>query len=415
MIKEAYLEGVQNALSDIGLAPKQERAGWRSLIAPALGVGGAAALYPLLRRVRLSKIPGLRQLQQASRGHVTTLAEAADNQLQQHWLGRLLGPKRTTALMRGADDVVMMDAATAPRKVQGAVFSSVPSDIDRGQIKGTLDLGLRQSNKLPEQWTDKLYEGEQMARYMPGVGPKTQLPPSYLADMPTEAALQDLQQQMRQSNQILKPRNAAATGNVILPTDDLAALYAEKSQRGDWLREALRRPEDYILQEKLPIKYERRLPGKRFAKLHPGRSEVPMEYRVHVVNGVIVPGAIVPRTPGRSSINPFHQRRVRREIVQQLQSHVQNLPREITHNQILPLDVVATPQGGYRIVELNAGPGGISGFLTPEETGAFNTAPHAIYKAITGRHSKPMAAAKALLGGGALAGAGAAGNAIAGD
>lgn len=413
LFKFAYFEGAKDALRNVGVLSDEKKPFWRSALPAALGVGGAAALYPLLRRIHLSKIPALRELQQASRGHLTHIALSG---IEKTRLGRLLGGERLTRWLRGADDVVIAGTprAAIERQAPGGVFSTVPEGVEP-PIRGTVELGGRASRQMDPRWEDKLFESQQLEKRMPGLSGKAEEVP-YFEEMPIPEKLDELQQHMRRTNQILKPRSGSASGDVILPTDDLQKIFAEGGQRAQWLRGAMDEPFEYILQERIPIQYERRLPGSIFGKSHPGRKQVPREFRVHVVNGVIVPEGITQRTPGISTLNPFRQHRIKKEIVQQLQPHIQNLPRDITHNQVLPLDVVQTPQGGYRVIELNAG-GGYSGFMAPEGVlagqhgSALTAVPHGVYKAITGRASKPAALTKALVGGGALASAAGVGDA----
>lgn len=414
-----YKYGVQNALDQLGLAD-QEKPLWRRALPAALGLGGSAALYALLRKQRLSTDPILRAIQKASKGKVTALETAGASHNVAPWLERQI-----IKLTRGADDVVLRKMtpqleqtldqikakalrgeklpAIKPTRVEGTVQNYTDPELSalyRGDVNptGNITETLRTQN-------DKLLEAQLLHQHMPGVGPK---PLGTIRDYTPsgKGSLADIQQNLRAQHPegyIIKPRSGPSTGgDIIMHSDDLTQLTGK---RKTWAERMLQKPEEFIVQEKMPLATEKRIPifGRKY---HPGREELPAEWRIHTVGGRIVPKAMSRRYPTMSALNPFKTWKEKREIIRQIQPQLEKLPEAYRKEMMMAMDVARTPQGTYRIIETN--PGGQSGFLAPDVMKIPTTAPHQVYKAVTGRESKPLAAAKAILGGGALA-AGAAG------
>lgn len=407
-----------------------------------LGLGGlgTAATYALLRKVRLSGNPVLRAIQKASKGKLTgvdystrspALQEAIGVKHPHAWMPDWLR-RPVMKLTRGVDEVKLhqLTHEQLPERHQAIMDilqRRTPKKVPQQQIEGAAvnfgepALGRHYRGDVTPTGNiedalrlaaDKHLEAQWLERVMPGLGPK---PYGTVQDFlrsrardPAKriAQLQRKLQKAQPGGFIIKPRSAAATGDVIKSTDDLMELMHAPGQKGEWVREMLKRPEQFVVQESIPIATERRIPffGR---KQHAGRAEMPVEYRVHTVGGQIVPGATVRRYPTTGALNPFKTWRERRELTRQLQPHLDKLPAQQRDQMMMGMDVVRTPQGQFRVIETNP-IGGQSGFLAPDITHAPTLAPHRVYRAITGRTSKPLAAATALGAGGTVAGTAAA-------
>jgi hypothetical protein len=437
-----YEHGVDHALELLGIKTAADDSTIKRYGIPtALGLGATGALYALLRKQRLSADPILRAIQKASGGKLTALdysarspalAEAIGAKHPHAWMPDWLR-KMMIKVTRGADDVRLhrltheelpgradelrqllrgqkLKPATAVEEIEGALINQGEPWLHRG-YRGSVNPTGDIQDAMRIGW-DKQREAEFLQKYMPGVGPT---PFGTVEDYLTKgmrrrgteaqtAALQRALLKKRPEGFIIKPRAGAATGDIIRSTDDLTQLLTDPGQKGRWVRDMLENPQSYVVQEHLPIATERRLPfigGKH----HPGQAQLPVEYRVHVVGGRIVPGAISRRYGTVGSLNPLKTRREKQELIRQLQPHLEKLPAQTRQEMLLGMDVVRTPGGQFRVIETNP-MGGQSGFLQPDVTHAPTLAPHRVYKAITGRESKPLAAAKALAGGGAAAGLG---------
>jgi hypothetical protein len=439
-MEPTYEHGVDHALTVLGVkTAAEESAASQYGLPAALGLGGAGLLYALLRKQRLSADPILRAIQKASKGKLTTLdystkGPAFREAMGHHphawmpdWLRKLV--IKTT---RGVDDVRLRRLQAedlpqrtddlrrliqgkklrpvTPEKVEGAVINQGEPLVHR-YYKGDVNPTGAIEDQFRIGW-DKHLESEFLQKHMPGAGPESYgLISDYLTramgKKSTEAQVKALQaalQKKRPGGYIIKPRTAAGTGEIIQGTDDLTQLLRDSGRKGEWTRDMLQNPQHYVVQEHIPIATERRLPfiGR---KHHPGKAELPVEYRVHVVGGRIVPEAISRRYGTVGGLNPLRTRREKQELIRQLQPQLERLPEKARSGMVMGMDVAKTRGGQYRIIESNP-MGGQSGFLQPDITHAPTLSPHKVYKAITGRESKPLAAAKALAGGGAAAGLG---------
>jgi len=410
-----YQRGLQHALSRLGLR-KKEKPAWQKALPAMVGLGGSAALYALLRKQRLSLNPVLRAIQKASKGKVTALEYSGGSHPKlPEWLERQI-----IKLTRGADDVKLhrmtpiarnqafnqleqqvLEHGTLPQfnptRIEGAAHNYFDPYLGT-QYRGSVNpsSNIRETLEL----LDKQHEAEVLHKVMPGIGPKSfGTAGDYL---PVQGlTLSDLQNNLRTAHPegyIIKPRRAGATGDVITHTDDLTAL---QGKRQAWAQALLKNPEHFVVQENIPFATERRIPY--FSrKYHPGRAQLPVEYRLHTVGGQIVPEAMIRRYPTLGGLNPFRTAKEKRELVRQLQPQLDKLPEAYRQDMMMALDAIKTPEGKWRLIETN--PGGRSGFLAPDVSHVPTLAPHHVYKAITGRTSKPLATVKSLAGGAAAAG-----------
>lgn len=439
-----YKQGADTVLQRLGLQQPEE-SGWRKALPWLGGAAGTAALYGLLRRVRLSKNPALRKIQEAAKGKLTGIEErgSAMGMLANHapklpqsiqtWLKNKTGiddirdimvalpthwQKRLLKLTRGVDDVRFTDPALeaelepilhrltrnpkavspiTPEKIEGGLFNFRPPEhhlMFRGSANPT---GNVRDTRLLE---DKALETRVMQEYMPEVSPKLYgTPKKFIQPNESAEVLQQRLQAMHPEGYIIKPRFGAAAGDVLTNKHNLQELAQGGGQRQEWITDMLKKPDDYIVQSRLPILTEKRMPiwGKKY---HPGAAELPVEYRVHTVGGRIIPGAMIRRYPTTGALNPFKTWLERRRLIREIQPQFDKLPAKYRDELSMALDVAKTSKG-FKLIETN--PGGQSGFLAPDYIGIPSTAPHQVYKAITGRTSKPMAVAKALTGGGAIA------------
>lgn len=427
MAQPWYIQGKNRVLETLGLQ-QPDKPAWQHAIAPALGLGATAGLYALLRKQRISPDKILGALQRSSKGRMAIIASSQKGAIPgthpglPDWLSRIL-----IKATRGADDVIMHkptpeELATIPerwgkmmsgsrakdprvRKVRGAVMNSANPTYSQF-YQGDAEVGhdIRRTHRL----RDKLREAKLLHRYMPGVGPKPYgTVKKYLRsaiDEPVEAQLANLQAQLQKAHPqgyVVKPRHAGATGDIIHNEHNLIDLARGNNQKSKWVQDMIQNPDAYVVQERIPIATEARLPliGRQYL---PGSSRLPAEMRFHVIGGRIIPDAIIPRYPGAGVFNPFRRMREKRELIRQLQPEIDKLPEVYRRDLMYGADAVRTPENKWRIIETN--PGEHSGFMQPDITHIPTTLPHAIYKAVTGRHSPVAAGTKALLGGGALAG-----------
>jgi hypothetical protein len=409
--------------------------------AATLGLGAAAgyAGYRYARKVRLSKDPLLRAMQEKSKGRLTHI-DALD-----------AGQKKTTGLrkkvnqhLRGVDEIIEetpkqwergYEAMEYPmwhegrrrlpkgareaaggkrkRKVEGATHAiGYPSQLER--YKSDLRLGsnaeeiLRSgSNKLEEA---KFFAGaggmakseraDNMVRAIKGGG----------GPMSDGEKLDRLQASLRKrfpKGYVVKPVSGAASGGVPTHQQKWSELLKGKGdpEHARWVQDTLKNPKDYMFQEYIPIAKNKAMfatPPKSAGKV--GRNikihgDVPSEYRVHVFGGRVVPGGSSHRWAAGQEMNPFRRKEFK-EMEKFVQDNVDKLPKSRT-GVPMAMDVAKTTDGKWRIIESN--PGGESGFLIPDKSKTLTMAPHAVYKAVTGRSSKPVAAATGLAAGAATA------------
>lgn len=396
--------------------PKEKK---RSLLGKAvtLGLGGAAAYgaYRYGRKVRLSKDPLLRQMQSKSKGKLTHVDILDDGGVPATGLKKKLHEAR-----RGVDEIIAEPYDTfikrhekviagepveKVRHVEGALHAMGRPSQHKGYssdnplahgIKRVTDLG---ENKMLEAEYFKNVPGmaksESAAKYVkkaPGGDPATQLD-----------ELQATLSKKYPNGYVVKPIEGAASGGVPTHNARFADILAGKGNKAhkEWMEEMLEDPSDYMVQEYIPIAKSMATFAKpplatgqaaRKIQLH---KQVPDEFRVHVFGGKVVRGASSHRWAAGQEL---YKRKQFRELDQFVQDAVNKLPDKGVGTP-MAFDVVKDTKGKWRIIEANVG--GESGFLAPEASGASVRAPQAVYKAVTGRSSKPEAAVKGVAAGGA--------------
>jgi ATP-grasp domain, R2K clade family 3 len=128
------------------------------------------------------------------------------------------------------------------------------------------------------------------------------------------------------------------------------------------VEQALKHPERYVRQRKLDIK---------------------KEYRVHMIGGE--PLGV---SSARHSVRQFFLNR-NKPAEAAAAAMMKNVHPKLKKN-LLAMDIVRTKKGGWHVIETN--PGSDSGFLTPTSGSPIDIrGPHALYKSVTGRHSKLVA------------------------
>lgn len=396
--------GEESARADLGLGTIPPPVQTPSLATRALpyiaGLGAAAIGYGLHRKVRLSSDPMLRATQQASKGRITALSalEYGEKTRPLHNLKK--------KLLRGVDEVVEVPYAQwskgplkTPKKVRGAVIAHEAEDALAPSYSG--DLNLTSNTKLIAKLENKLHEARIWNKEVPGALPKTvQLSSLYQKGMPLDTLQATLQKRFP-AGYIVKPSVANASGEVLTHEQNFSAALKDPttSPRSlQWLKELRLKPHKFIAQEYIPIAKDTPL-ASRFKHQLQYRKPVNAEYRVHVVEGKVVPGATSHKWGGPLSHDP---REISR-IEQATQAYLEQLPAEYKRGVPMAMDVVRDINGNYRIIETNAG--GQSGYMAPDSSKLYWTsAPHAFYKHVTGRDSQLMAALKALGYGGIVAG-----------
>jgi hypothetical protein len=369
---EPFLAGFADELVKVAA---KEKSRLRKLVTLGAGAGAAYGVYRYGRKVRLAKDPMLRSMQRKAKGRLTHVEEL---------------------------ETGIKPAAGVRKKVKEAV-------------RGIDEL----IEETPKQWRSR-WEGYQRGepikkvRKVEGAVHSMGEPiahRAYPSDLPLakrfkqilRVALQARLNKKFPQGYVIKPVVGEASGGVPTHQTRFADLLAGKGapQHKKWMSDMLDDPTDYMVQEYIPIARERVLLSKPpFAAGRAGRKvrlgkEVPAEYRVHVFGGKVIPGASSHRWAIGQEI---HRRGKFRELDKFVQENIDKLPASRVHMP-MALDVARTADGKWRIIEANIG--GQSGFLTPDTTRTLSMAPHAVYRGITGRSSKPAATVKGLLAGGA--------------
>ncbi len=136
-----------------------------------------------------------------------------------------------------------------------------------------------------------------------------------------------------------------------------------------------------IFQEKLPLKQY----SDRVVKKLQQKGFIPnREYRIHSIGGKVMPSLAMPRSPTnpiQSIVETIKARHAAKWVQKNVMDKLQGAAKEISYG----MDVAPLKGGGYRVLELN--PGGASGLLQHPVVGA-----QQLHKAVTGRHTKSMAA-----------------------
>jgi len=390
----------------------------RRALPAALGLAAGAGAYKYLRKVRFSKDPGVRKMQEAAKGRLTHVEALDPGEKKPGALGRFY-----TKHVRGVDDVIyeprrkvhareQMTSAQLdkiqPQKIEGAVQTfGEPHQARafRGDFNVTPDPGLAQ--RLGE---NKLFEAK-ILRKIQGGAPRSDSMIKYIApgSKATPEMMDQIQANLKKkypNGYVIKPINDAASGGVPTHKSNFREILTSKtdSAHKGWMREMVDDPKEYMVQEYIPINKTRRAISIPSATDGQDRRTQIMkmvddEWRVHVVDGRVVPGS----THHRWALGT-----VRSEIEGVdafMQKVLDKMPAK-ARKAPMGVDVVRDVHGNYRIMELNGG--GQSGFLLPhipDPTSRKHKAARNYYRHVTGRASKSDAAARALGAAGTVGGA----------
>lgn len=424
---------------------------WWAPLAAAGGLGLGA--YALARRPSLAdpkQWPILRKIQDMARGKMYRADVRGAPMEAPRGLEKV---KRQVMHGPEAFEEGLPRAAMGTKKKPTAVWSG-----QQEPIKGTFDpsLGPHTGESAMAEWMhqyvqhmgDKLEQARLLAKEAPGTMART----LSVADIAKKYGikvrpgknldrdLRKLQEALKKEfdgEYLIKPRGAREGGDIaaassgVFPTGktDLPQAYKQwKKMRPEYRREmeelenaigdtdvnriieAFRtRPGfegrlvdellhgNVVFQQKLPLKQY----GARTAKKLKEKGLVTNpEYRVHAIGGKVIPALAMPRSytnPIRSLVETIKARRAARWAQKNVIDKLQGSAKEIGYG----MDIAPLKGGGYKVIELN--PGGASGLLETPVIGS-----QMLHKAVTGRHTKPMAA---LLGLGS-AGVGAGGTAL---
>lgn len=425
---------------------------WRGRIPMLLGAlaatGAGAGAYRHLRRRRLSQDPALRAMQLQSKGKFTRVMPGTAKErggilrffdrMANAGGGRVVYEKDLMALKERLGKAPKIRGALLHRQREGSSYAS--GDVNLASNQAAKDIHARLQN-------DKWREYQMLSKTTPGAMGRSENIKKILSDLgyrdiPTDPAaraemLGALQKRLHKTygkGFLVKDTLSAETGGAF-PTEkhDFNDLYdrwmnsgyhKEKSKileaeglsrlgsqhrkdlkvkyrdtySGRVIEKMLSNPEKAMVQEKLPIERGSWLGGLMGrATGNPNTKEM----RVHVINGVVVPGVTINRFDPMVAVTGRKHMR-----------HAENAAREVVNNlpkkyrgatfamDIAPVRNPATGKMEYRTIETN--PSGVSGMLYAHNN---PIAGLQLHRAFTGQHSKSIAGAGAGLAG-ALAGAG---------
>lgn len=405
-----------------------------------LGLAGAAGYgaYRYGRKVKLSKDPLLRAMQEKAKGRLTHI-DALE-----------VGDKRSTGIAkrikeyrRGVDEIIEenprqwergYDAMEYPmwergakklpkgaleraagkkkKKIEGAIHTiGQPSQAQKYDAGLNLDSSAEDllrigASKLEEAKYFGRAGGMAKSERAEGMVNKLRSGSGPMSEVEQLDKLQAALKKKFPKGYVVKPVSSEASSGVPTHNQRWGDLLLGKGdpEHAKWVRGVLKKPKDFMFQEYISIAKEKPLLTRtpkiadKAGRSIKVRGEVPSEYRVHVMGGKVVPGGSSHRWALGRELNPFRRKEIK-EMEKFVQDNVNQLPKSRTGIP-MAMDVVKTTDGKWRIIESNPGR---SGFLVPDQTGALSGAPHAVYKAVTGRSSKPAAAAKGLAAGAATA------------
>lgn len=413
---------------------------------PAIGAGAGLGAYGLARVPMLasaSKYPILRRIQEMAKGKMYRAG------IRSQPTDPTKAQKAVRSVVHGPE--IEKGIEQLPKGVKGT--KEAPTAVWSGggtPMKGSFDPSLgpvtgREAAKADElvgMLEDKLIEAQMLQKFAPGTLPRTVA----LADMlkkykltlrggqHTEQELARLQEALSKefggTEYLIKTRGAseqlggdlgaASSGSFPTGKTDLYRAqkdwekmqpefheaWAEASDPNKAIGAFRKRPgyegrvvpeiygDNVIIQERVPLK---QFKGRTAAKMEERGLSPTEEHRVHVVGGRAVPSLAMPRyygNPFQAIMQTLKARRaakwLQKEVVDKLPQNVKGLS--------YGMDVAPVAGGkGYKVIETN--PGGLSGLLDMPVTGN-----PMLHRAVTGRHTKPIAAALGV--GAGLAGAG---------
>ena len=362
-------------------APEKQEGVSAALPAGLAGLGTGALAYGLLRRRRLSDNPALRALQEAAKDK--TVEFATDNPMGARMRSHIFGAKDLS------EDVA--DAARRGERLErpGAAVMHHSYDTAR-RVQGDVNVN---AGALPNAMTDKGHFANIMGQVAPEAIPET----ATLRDMLRRFGgdMEKVKAHFGERGFLIKPRTGSLgkVEDFVSETTDARARHYQ---------EAMKYPEQFVIQEKIPIQ---------------------REFRVHTVNGVpftathrqapIPQGMLdaynaASKKMGLGEGNFAHvpvmgkSRKDLMAFVEQSQSGLNTKgkgqgggPIGDTEHFHQALDVAQLPDGSFKLIESNPVPGTLMNPLTARK----------LKGQIEGRMTRPEAALGAMAAGGAAAGA----------
>jgi hypothetical protein len=398
----AFVDELEKLGEDEGSKPSLLRRILPAVLGTAAGVGG----YKLLRRVKFSKVPAVRKMQQKAKGRLTHLDELPNNKMP--------GPfsRLGQRFVRGVDEVI-----NEPRSVVKAREKLTVKELAKQQakkVKGAImpmggprqaasykgDLHLNPNPQVGVRLEDKLHEARLLNK-LPGGAPQSRPLSDLIGSRgkATTESLDALQQDLAKKfpkGYVIKPINDAASGGVPTHKDRFATILTggKGTDHQKWMKDMMVRPERYMVQEYIPIRKTRRLlsnlPRTGSAERRMAINEmVDDEWRVHVADGKVIPGSTMHRWTFDAGMSPSARKEIS-EVDRFMQKNLNKMPRD-ARGVPMAADVVRTTDGSLKILELNTG--GQSGFLlSPTLRGSG----WQHYKGVTGRASQAESLVKGL-------------------
>lgn len=356
--------------------------------------------------LRSGNDPRFAALQRRSHGAFTRV-------INEDW-GSKMGRKADELWFGGHVEYVPSElTGKAPHQVKGAVFHEQP--LDKLAVAGDVNLNSG-SNTLFNQFDNKLKEAQFIQQYAPGAIAKTES----MADVIKELGLQrpgprssaaerkefldalqtKLHERYPQGFFVKGLRDCNTGGNMATDKSNLAELHAgylkdyapQKAallaadpdvDLSKHLRDhpfAAGRTVDELLRDPRRVAVQERLKLARWTTEELPRDVQPFqEYRLHVVDGHVVPGA----TSHRWSVSEtFKSANELSDVEAWTEAQFQKFPEHVQQTQGFAPDVAKLEDGSYRFIELNVG--GLSGILYKNPLAAA-----AVSEAITG-HAAPI-------------------------
>lgn len=362
------------------MAAKKDEDEKPSLLRRAAPVGAAAALaglgtYGALRKFRPSAIPELRALQEKAKDKAFEVATSAPQ--GRGLRSMLFGAKDIPSNLRDTVGGVARPGATVLQHTGNQATTHGAVTINAGVLPGALD--------DKHTFSQVMQHGTGGGAGLEGAIPKTDLLKQRLREVPHEHL-----SKAYPTGYVIKPR----TGSMSKAENLLTEATPADDPR---LREALRNPGEFIIQEKIPIQKEFRVHLVNNVPFTASHRELPHEglrslWNKHMGGGG---GAFVPvMGEERQRLMDF-ARNSTKHIGQTEGGNLMGQSEHLHH----ALDIARLPDGSFKVIESNPTPGTLMNPIVSRK----------LQHMVTGRVPKDVAALGGL---GAAAGTGLAARAI---
>lgn len=362
------------------MAAKKDEDEKPSLLRRAAPVGAAAALaglgtYGALRKFRPSAIPELRALQEKAKDKAFEVATSAPQ--GRGLRSMLFGAKDIPSNLRDTVGGVARPGATVLQHTGNQATTHGAVTINAGVLPGALD--------DKHTFSQVMQHGTGGGAGLEGAIPKTDLLKQRLREVPHEHL-----SKAYPTGYVIKPR----TGSMSKAENLLTEATPADDPR---LREALRNPGEFIIQEKIPIQKEFRVHLVNNVPFTASHRELPHEglrslWNKHMGGGG---GAFVPvMGEERQRLMDF-ARNSTKHIGQTEGGNLMGQSEHLHH----ALDIARLPDGSFKVIESNPTPGTLMNPIVSRK----------LQHMVTGRVPKDVAALGGL---GAAAGTGLAAHAI---